>query len=640
MKTAALKKNVFWIISGLIPVLVLLVVLSIWSGAGGTAGAEATKIGGRYDAVKGTTPKGTKAIEEWNDQKKVLDIKRQSLWEFNWKLQTGQIAQDGKPAFPPDPNPANRTAFLFRDGNTFKWPGEKNQYLHAMAEKYQKFGEKMESPNDEFNLFKQPDVYEVAYADAAKSILPTTFVNGSWKNALRHVDPWGDARPTDKQLWLALEDFWVQRGMLKPIKAVNDEAARFALAPETASAKLKRTFRSRVWDLELEVPETGPYAGKFVLAKLRNKTDRLQLLGVGRTMRLKIKLTPTGSPIDYRIEGDFVKAGGELVISTPVPRLHAIPLGTEVTEIAEVVQELDERTVPVRRVDFVAPGFKDARHAAATLKAPPFYPTPEVPVAATATPGGSGDGGLGGRGVPGGPAGPGGFGGAAGATPGRTGPPESVLDNNRERYLDVTSQVRRLPVAVVLLVDQMFMQDVLIQYANSPLRFQISQYHWKRFRGTLGSPTDPNSPSGASGTSGSGSGSDGGSGDAGITLPLSGGPGGRGLPGAGGFSPPSGPGPGPGPVGPMGPMGPGGFDPSGVGGSGGASGIAEGQVTSGLVELTVYGIVTLYEKYQDGSETAAPVPVLEEAPETPVPAPKPPTAPAPAPAPAVDPTKK
>ena len=52
-------------------------------------------------------------------------------------------------------------------------------------------------------------------------------------------------------------------------------------------------------------------------------------------------------------------------------------------------------------------------------------------------------------------------------------------------------------------------------------------------------------------------------------------------------------------------MGPGGPGPSGSGGAGpGAlSTISESQLSAGLVELTLYGIVSLYEKYEVSSET-------------------------------------
>src|SRR5207302_9443295 len=55
----------------------------------------------------------------------------------------------------------------------------------------------------------------------------------------------------------------------------------------------------------------------------------------------------------------------------------------------------------------------------------------------------------------------------------------------RDRYLHRTEQVRRMPIAVVMVVDQAHVQDVQRAFANSRLRFQNVQVHWQRFRGTF-----------------------------------------------------------------------------------------------------------------------------------------------------------
>jgi hypothetical protein len=47
------------------------------------------------------------------------------------------------------------------------------------------------------------------------------------------------------------------------------------------------------------------------------------------------------------------------------------------------------------------------------------------------------------------------------------------------RYVDVTAQVRRLPVAMVVTVDQAHIQDFLTAFANSRLRIQTTQVHWQ-----------------------------------------------------------------------------------------------------------------------------------------------------------------
>ena len=60
-----------------------------------------------------------------------------------------------------------------------------------------------------------------------------------------------------------------------------------------------------------------------------------------------------------------------------------------------------------------------------------------------------------------------------------------MLAANRNRYLKVTEQVRRMPVYLSVVLDQMYAPDLLVALANMPLRFQTTQDYWQRFRGTL-----------------------------------------------------------------------------------------------------------------------------------------------------------
>jgi hypothetical protein len=166
---------------------------------------------------------------------------------------------------------------------------------------------------------------------------------------------------------------------------------------------------------------------------------------------------------------------------------------------------------------------------------------------------------------------------------------DTVLNANKKRYVEVTPGVRRMPVAIAVVVDQAYMQDVLLAFANSQLKFQITQVNWNRFRGTLATGTnDPNaSPDPI----------------VGPTI-LSSGPGnfGEGF-GPRGPKPNIGPGPmgpiGPGPMGPVGPFGPG----SPFGPTGSLATVSESQLTSGLIELSIYGVVSLYEKFVPPGET-------------------------------------
>jgi len=145
---------------------------------------------------------------------------------------------------------------------------------------------------------------------------------------------------------------------------------------------------------------------------------------------------------------------------------------------------------------------------------------------------------------------------------------------------------------------------MLLAFANSPLRFQITQVTWKRFRGNLGtgSAYDGMGPGGSvlitqPGIFGGGFNR---SSDPDVMYP-----GARSRPSFPGSTPmpPFGSPPGGTATGGMG-MGMGSYDPY-SGSSGSLTSVSEAQLTSGLVELSIYGIVSLYEKYNPATDTAA-----------------------------------
>jgi hypothetical protein len=619
MKTDALKKHHFWILAGGGLLFSLLAFLMVMVNVSAAVSKEKAEIDAKLAEVAGARPKGTKGIEDMGKQKEVLEARKKDLWKANYEQQK----------------------------SLFAWPTDRGGKLKALEQQYTKFGDPIKGQEDARETFTRAEVYTGAYEQLADAIKPTTFPQRNWRTVLRHVTDWGTQVPTANRIWLALEDLWVQKTLLLAVNDINAAVRVFTPVDDDKSAPpLKRKFRNRIWDLELEVPTEGPLARKVFLVKLTNRTDRMQVLGLNKTMSLRVWLNDTEFPVLLRFQKEFVRAKAtfeirqkvdvvpppdrkalmdqgllEEVQVIPSTLAQGIPGGVEVQKIRKVEQVLDDLNVPVRQVLDVVLGYKDARHAPAGLTPPKFWPAAEA-VADPAAPAGLGTG----MGSPDGAAGePGGIGvpgmggrmGMMGGGSGRgskTGGPAVVLDANRNRYLQVTDQVRRMPVAVILLVDQMFMQDALVAYANSPLRFQVTQFHWKRFRGNLGSTSAAGGYDADGGEAGETGGNASGGGEGGPPPGRAGGPGAM-MPGGG--SPDGEPdlrGGGGGLMMPGGLMGGGlmgGYGSGMMSGFGSASNAAaDAQATSGLVELTIYGIVTLYEKYPDppaaDGATAAP----------------------------------
>ncbi len=570
----ALKKHHFWILAVLAPLFVFLAVIFLFTGVDSAISAQKKDIDDKTKVITGAKAVGKGAVSDIAIKMKMLDEKKTTLWEDNWKLQAT----------------ANQL---------YTWP----QTADGSYSRYDdlKFGIALKGFDESAaEKFRQLGVYEAMHVAIANKIAPTKMTTG-WKNTLRWVNNWGEKKPESRQMWLVMEDFWIQRAMLEPIRIVNDSLSRFDMVRENNQVPPpnQRKFVSRIWELDLEVKDQPNTGRKLMSGKIKNRTKQLQLLGSGNTMTLKVWFDSTRldiPPFEFQIQGEFVP--GEETISIPALPSHVFPAGTNFTEIAKVEQVLDEKTVPIRRLERLALGYPSAKYFFTVLNNPRFWPDAD-PAATTGSPVAAGPGPMGDGMMmmtPGGGAVSGAAGLSATMRPGEAGGMSltKLADGNKKRYVDVTDQVRRMQVAFTVVIDQQYITDVMIAYANSPLRFEGVQYHWKRASGL------PSTTTGGSGLPGQSSEDYSSiSGSAGMGLSSS-------------------------PYGPMGQSGPGnssgpygpGADMRSAGMTFGIPGlsstslsnVSEAQANSGLVELTVYGLVSLYEKYdpkpKDGAETS------------------------------------
>jgi len=519
MKNDVFKKHHFWFLLGTVPLLIGILFILLM-----TEPADAVEEAGKkYDAkLKETTqqkPPGKGKLDELDKQKAELEKQRDDQWKKNYEDQ--------------------------RDNGVLQWPRASRE---AVLEAFEKAGlpfgfrivEALDSSvpaekqylqkNDEIQKFTNSNNYLEAYKKLAESIGPTLYEKGTWENVLRFVTDWKNGRPPFEQFWLALEDYWVQKALLTPVRLVNESIARFDDAsPKDATKKF--TFRSRIWELNIEL---ATESGATVLkSKLKNRTDRLQMLGAGKSMKLKVWLDdPARSqPFEYRIEGEIVK-GEEEITPRFVLALHRLPAGTNPNRIWKVEQVFDATTVPVRLVRRIDLGYADSKRNGTRLMPPKFMEDPASAAGTTATP------------VPGGfdsallPPG-GGVDTAVMPTGPKTGTHDLVLLGNKKRYLEANEQIRRMPVAVVIVVDQAYIGDLLVAYANSPLRFHTTQVQMQRFRESLPLATT---------TTGA--------------VPPN-----RSV-------------------------------ETGLPAGSGSSAVSDNQATAGLVEIAIYGIVTFYEEYK------------------------------------------
>jgi hypothetical protein len=588
MNAEVLKKHHYWIVAGLAPLFVLVAAFMLMSSVGKAIEKAKTDAKASLDKVKNAKAPGKGTLEVLGKDKDVQEKMRGVLWEQNWASQ--------EPLFTWPKHPAGH----FDKFNTMKFGA------NFVIDGYD---------NEQFRRV-YPSVYNTEFA---KAIAPTKFAGG-WQKVLRHVgeNMFGDAQLTSNQMWVLVEDIWIQRSMLEPIRNLNAAITAFTAWPNNYDSQTKqstpatdrhRTFSNRNWDVELiirNLKKDDPKSPLIVSGSLRNRTQQLQVLGVGGAMRFKLWLDPKLEPMEFPIEGAGV-AGQESMPISYVP-LHQIPPGINDPKLLKLEQVLDDRTVPIRRLDRLAIGYPSAKEAGVELRSPTFWPDPSAEAGGAAMPGapmgGAEPGGNSEGMMPGAGYGPGMGGGQA------AGPPRGIAgalslkaaaDGCRKRYTAINDQLRRMPIGFVIVVDQMYINDVMIAFVNSPLRFEPLQYHWRRFSDTLGES--------AGGSEGglAGGGELGGSGE-GMSV--------GGMAGAGfgsgygaGYGSGYGPGMGAGGRGEGGMPGMGGMGMPGMGGMGGMPGsggnsfsaefsaISEAQANAGLVQLSVYGQITLYEKY-------------------------------------------
>jgi len=404
-----------------------------------------------------------------------------------------------------------------------------------------------------------------------------------------------------EEAWMAQEDLWIQRELFRMIRAANDDVAvcKAKIDGKPAEEGFKgfegkdkpAVFANPNFELKFEWEE-----GDRLMVTVKNMLPRRQKLDV--QFRVKFNKSPN---ID--LSSEVILLDGEPLDPNGTKKdslKKEIPLEKgriQRTGIYGVEQLLTWETAPVKRIDNVSIGSPSGEiahsHKTYPQSSQPFRKDPkkEEAVKTDAGP-------MGGIAAPKFGAGGGGEGQQGQANFGVNG---VLID----RYLEVSEQSRRLPVGLALIVDQDHIGRVLTAFNNSRLRFLTMQVLLNRYPqsvrpqltgGTFepeGGREDDAPPPLVVGPKVGPMGS-------GFTPPR----GGSSLGPPKGFGSSVGPpkgfgssvGPpkgfGPGPMQPMPPVGPGQNVAVGA-----AANLGGGEELENNVEVVIYGIVTLYERY-------------------------------------------
>jgi hypothetical protein len=616
-----LAKHSFWILAGTFVVLVLGCLTVLATSVSDSVRKEQDDLKKAQDLVQGIKdPKNPAYEEAYKKQDQFVNGKKDDVWGKAWKTQEDMMT----------------------------WPRD----LQARFQKYKYFGDDIppladRSDFDDKYAAQLVDVWEVVQPVKSKGE-GVVQCKGPWTEVLQLDRTFAQKPPTKDDIWLTQEELWVKREMLRIIRDANESVARFKeVAAETGTDKGKKEgkasagdqdaktakpetgaadksqeaaksapapaaapkadsnhkiFRNAYWEFDLTL--VGPESGKYFLrGKLTNIGRRKQPLDTKFKVFLQ-DIRAADEPAFQLISmGDLPLAVGESKqINQPVEAQKAIE------GLFGVEQVLNWRTAAVKRLDDLKlmDQAQSSRTIVRMLKPPGFI--------STASPEGgdssaSADAAQTAGAVPGGP------GGSAGPVQATT----TLNGLELNRYTEVSEQVRYMPVAMVVVVDEEHLPELLAAFVNSKLRIQITQYHWQHCRDRMNpSLNEPENFQYVPGQLSSGPMARGERPSSGMprgATSIGGrnvqygvrsdypGPGGRGSgvrPGAPGvpFAPSGGRMPmagGPGPVRP-GPSVPG-MGRSLSSGPGTVSEEDEEQEDLNLLEVAVYGLASLYERY-------------------------------------------
>lgn len=419
-------KHHFWYLLGILVPLIFLALFLLWSGTAGAIEENQKKLEDKKKLLEGIAGQkilpNSKWIAELDKREKAALSQRDAIWKAMWEAQADLVT------FPP-------VLAKHKDGY---------------------FGEKMDprdrlqyaATDDQYKAQLEPVIQLVEPVDAqGRGVVQHNPKEKDWYGQLRVILEWRGETPNTEEIWLAQEDLWVKRELLRAVRQANDSVAVFkrqqpAPKPDKSKGEFDRqVFTNPTWKMEVAAASRE---GKGIL--------RLRLTNISRRrqeVRVDFDVSFRGTQATERvvIDGEPLAPGASL--EKEVPLTLSAQLGNA-EGVAGVRQIFDWRTAPVKRVDQLAIGYHCPRTAAQALKAYPFLELKGDPKQGVMTESEYTDEGL-----------------------------------RRKRYSEISPEVRRMPVAIVVIVDQSNIQDFLSAFASSKLQVQTTQWHWERYRGEI-----------------------------------------------------------------------------------------------------------------------------------------------------------
>jgi hypothetical protein len=503
----ALLKNKFWILLGGFALLWLISLSVLWAYAGSPAD-EAKK---KYDASLGNIkkyprPKNDSFLPKWVEYGDTFKKHKNEVWQIAWDGEDAKpgemrwVGQKGMYTWPSSQAHDLQNNLAYPD-NKFstedrEWYKTKDVYMHQFDSLY-------------YQLKSDPEQLKKGQAP----YLPldgVAFKGNNYYGIMKPIDWSASSKaPEPEECWLAQEDFWVEREVLNVIQDALASASHMdpVEVKENLDSKYlgRQVFRNASWQVELLFDKND----KGILrispdSKITNVhvSGRSQDLSTPQSRNgVWFRLNQGGAPYYFAFEGERLasqqsvtmgkgrwKDGWPLAGGNYNPSQSAEleelfdPTNSPITEIDDIAiaktshKQANRTLLPTKegrygKKDSTSTGTpKDAASPTPPGTTPPSGTMTTSPTPATGSAQGPGSA------LP------------PGMDLGKTGTGQQTEDLtankelriHRNRYLFVTDQSRHLPLAVTVIMDQSHLNELLAALANSRLRFQTTQVEFRR----------------------------------------------------------------------------------------------------------------------------------------------------------------
>jgi hypothetical protein len=468
-----LIKQHFWILLSLAALLPLICLFILWTYASDSVEGKKKEVTATKDRLnKIKSPKNEKWLAALGVKEEKVDAQKDKVWAEAWKAQADMV--------------------LFPE--SFPGAQEVNEKLY--------FGDPL-SENFRINYARAKGPYRAQYdanielVDPVKSAVvgQVQFKGGPEGIVPPFSGHFENIPPDSIELWLLQEELAMERELLRIIRDTNDMIATFhkqsgAPKPDKSKGEIDhQIFTNSDFKLDLVLAEEK--GKKIFRCTLTNISKRRQPLGIPFLVSVKGLEDAQG----FFADGEPLAPGASIVVKDRQGGDQEKDLtlqtqsGVLTGEVLQgVMQVYNWRTAPVKRIDMIKMGIQSNRTQGALN--PPGFDKAAADAAAAAqqaqqsTQSSSESGTSTGGGMEGfmqrmqrmgmERGGGAGFGGG-----GRGDQTKNGFEKNR--YMSVSKQVRRIPILLAVVMDQAHVQDFLTIVANSKLRIQTTQVYWQRF---------------------------------------------------------------------------------------------------------------------------------------------------------------